>query len=107
MKNEEILKAAQEKQNQNEEYEKETFLKGTDLTFIISSVLGIALIIAQYALKQTFNYGVVSLMFAVNATIYSYRGIKLHKRVALAFGVFCIIFAVFFLFLFFGELVIA
>lgn len=105
MKNEEILKAVQEKQNTTNEYEKHTFLLGTDLTNIICSILCIILVIAQYVLKQTYNYGVVSIMFAINSTQYCYRGIKLHKNLSLTFGILCVILTVFFVLIFFGEMV--
>ena len=107
MNREDILSAARENGMKNQEYEKQTLLRGDIISVVIGMLLGVILFIIEWIVKKEMNIGLTTTIFSMSAVQFIYEGIILHKKVYFSIGVFMAILAVLSLLLFLGLMVIA
>lgn len=100
MDKEEILALARESRKGNE-YEVRTETKSGLLGAFISLLIGIALLVFEYAKRNTVNWSVVAMIMTVSAVQCLHEGIKLKKVLWIVIGsiqaiiaLFCILAAI-------------
>lgn len=107
MEKEDILAAARENRTKNEEYEKQTILRGDTISIAIGMMLGMIMFLAELFIKKDINIGMVAMFLSMLAIQTIYEGVKLHKKRSIIVGIIVAALAVLFLFLFVGLMVIA
>ena len=107
MNRDDILAAARERGNKNDEYERQTLLRGDNVSAISGTLLGIILFLMELLFKKKLNIGLVTLLFSMSAIEFIYEGIKLHKRICVIIGIYIAKLAVVSLLLFIGAIILA
>ena len=107
MNRDDILAAARENGMKNEEYEKQTLLRGDNASVVIGMLLGMVLFMTEWIVKKEMNVGLATMFFSMSAVQSIYEGIKLHKKFCVIVGIFIAVLAALSLLLFIGLMVIA
>ncbi len=107
MNRDEILAAARENGIKNEEYERQTLLRGDNVSAIIGVSLGVILFVTELIVRKKLNIGLMTVLFTMSGIQFIYEGIKLHKRICVIIGIYIAIMAVLSLLLFIGDIALA
>ena len=107
MNKEDILAAARKNGAGMGEYEKQTLLRGDNLSAVIGMLLGMILFVVEWIVKGEINVGLAAMLFTISATQSIYEGIKLQKKICVIVGVFIAIIALLSLVLFALMMVVA
>lgn len=104
MKNEEILKAAQNEKHKGKEFENREGLRSTAIGAVVSLFMTAALLFLQYFAKGTINAGFLAIGVSSAAAQYLYEGIKTKKRSSIVLGVITTLLAALFIAVFVSQL---
>ena len=107
MNREDILAAARENGNKTGEYEKQTLLRGDNIASVAGMLLGIILLLVELWIKKEVNMALASVIFTISSIQSIYEGIKLHKKLCIAVGIFVGVCGIFALVIFALMMVVA
>lgn len=105
MNKEDILAAARENKMKNEEYERNTLLKGDNFSVVFGMILGAILFLTEWIVKKEMNMGLATMYFVISSIQLIYEGVKLEKKSCIILGIFIAVLAVIALVVFIGMMV--
>ncbi len=104
MKNDEILSAAQ-KEKTGGEYENKISMKSSLFGTLISIFVLLALLLLEYFIKDTLDFGLIAVGMTMGGAQSLYEGAKAKKKYLIVIGIVWSIIAVFSIFVFISGLV--
>jgi uncharacterized membrane protein (UPF0136 family) len=105
MNREDILAAARENKMKNEEYERNTLLKGDNFSIVFGMILGAILFLTEWIVKKEMNMGLATMYFVISSIQLIYEGVKLEKKSCIIWGIFIAVLAAIALVVFIGMMV--
>ena len=106
MNPEDILKAAQNEQQDLGEYERLIARKAANTGVILGVILCLLLILLEYFLTKSFDFGKIAIIFIMHGGANFYEGIKNKNKKMIIIGVTDFIFTALWILLFVGVLLI-
>lgn len=107
MDREEILAAARENKAKNEEYENDTSIRGGNFSILIGLLIGIVIVLVEMLVTRKVNFGLSTTIFATASIQAIYDAVRLRKKGAAIWGIYCAVSALFSFVMFIGTMVVS